>query len=145
VKPVIQQLPGDLNTALVQAVQQFPDSPFIRFSGIDTSFKEFDQAVAKLAGGLQSVGIGRNDKVMVMMRNSLEMVQTWFASNRLGAVWVPINSELKGLTLKNVIEAGDPKIALVDEEYQLEIKSTGFFTEESHFRQGWNSRRPEYR
>ena len=49
---------------------------------------------------------------MVMMRNSLEMVQTWFASNRLGAVWVPINSELKGLTLKNVIEAGEPKIAI---------------------------------
>ena len=136
VKPVIQQLPGDLNTALVRAVQQFPDSPFIRFSGIDTSFKEFDQAVAKLAGGLQSVGIGRNDKVMVMMRNSLEMVQTWFANNRLGAVWVPINSELKGLALKNVIEAGDPKIALVDEEYHLEIKSTAFFTEKDIFVKG---------
>ena len=36
VKPVIQQLPGDLNTAMVRAIQQFPDSPFIRFSGIDT-------------------------------------------------------------------------------------------------------------
>jgi hypothetical protein len=36
VKLVIQQLSGDLNTAMVRAIQQFPDSPFIRFSGIDT-------------------------------------------------------------------------------------------------------------
>ncbi|RDW58877.1 hypothetical protein BP6252_13353 [Coleophoma cylindrospora] len=135
-KPATQELPGDLNTALERAVQQFPNAPFIRFSGSDTSFKEFDQAVAKLAGGLRSIGICRDDKVMVMMRNSLEMVQTWFASNRLGAVWVPINSELKGLTLKNVIEAGEPKIAIVDAEFYSEIKSCGKFNEKDIFVKG---------
>lgn len=130
------QLPGDLNTALMKAVHEFPDAPFIRYSGADTSFKAFDLGVAKLAGGLQSVGIGRDDKVLVMMRNSLEMVQSWFASNRLGAVWVPINSELKGITLKNVVEAGEPKLALVDSEFYSEIISTGFFSENIVFVKG---------
>jgi acyl-coenzyme A synthetase/AMP-(fatty) acid ligase len=64
------------------------------------------------------------------------MVHTWFASNRLGAVWVPVNSELKGLTLKNVIEAGEPKIALVDAEFYDEIKSSGFFSSNAIFVKG---------
>jgi len=141
ISQVTFQSPDDLNMALRMAVQEFPDSPFIRFAGTDTSFKEFDQAVAKLAGGLESVGIGRNDKAMVMMRNGLDMVQSWFASNRLGAVWVPINSELKGLTLKNVIEAGEPKIAIVDSEYYSEVLSAEFFNNEDVFVRGGASMR----
>jgi acyl-coenzyme A synthetase/AMP-(fatty) acid ligase len=70
------------------------------------------------------------------VRNSLEMVHTWFATNRLGAVWVPVNSELKGITLKNVIEAGEPKIALVDAEFHDEIKSAGFFSSETIYVKG---------
>jgi crotonobetaine/carnitine-CoA ligase len=38
------------------------------------------------------------------MRNSLACLHTWFAANRLGAVWAPINTEFRGLTLKHVVD-----------------------------------------
>jgi crotonobetaine/carnitine-CoA ligase len=121
--PVVE----DLNNALSATVKQWPDRTFLRFAGVDVTFEEFDKSVAKLAGGLNGLGVQAGDKVLVMMRNSIEMVHTWFASNRLGAVWVPINSELKSITLKHVLEAAEAKIALVGEEFYADIESTNVF------------------
>jgi acyl-coenzyme A synthetase/AMP-(fatty) acid ligase len=53
----------------------------------------------------------------VMMRNSIEMVHTWFATMRLGAIWIPINSELKSVTLQHVIESTEAKILIIDPEF----------------------------
>lgn len=106
----------DINTALSYAVKTFPDRTFLRFGDQDTTFAQFDEMVGKLAGGLGMAGIGPGDRVLVMMRNSFEMVCSWMATNRVGAVWVPINVELKSITLKHVIEAANSKIAIVDRE-----------------------------
>lgn len=116
----------DINTALKHAVSSFPNQPFIRFSGRDTSFQQFDDLVAKLAGGFSSLGIGHGDRVLVMMRNSLEMVTSWLATNRLGATWVPINVQLRSVTLKHVIESADPKLVIVDADLRSEIEVLGF-------------------
>lgn len=104
----------DINTALGEAIKKFPDQTFLRFAGQDITFKTFDTMVSKLAGGLKQLGIGQDDRVLVMMSNSIEMVCTWMAVNRLGATWAPVNTELKSVTLRNVIQAAQPKLAVVD-------------------------------
>ena len=121
------QVAEDLNSALAIAVEQHPDRTFLRFAGADMTFCEFNDSVARLSGGLQSFGVQSGDKVLVMMRNSVEMVHTWFAANRIGAVWVPVNSELKSITLNHVAEAAEARIAIVDEEFFAEIQSTRIF------------------
>ncbi|KAF4985200.1 hypothetical protein FDECE_16741, partial [Fusarium decemcellulare] len=63
----------DLNTALELALEHFPNQPFIRFGGHDTTFLEFSRAVAALAGGLGESGVVSGDRVLVMMKNSVEM------------------------------------------------------------------------
>ncbi|KAF4463156.1 long-chain-fatty-acid-- ligase [Fusarium albosuccineum] len=113
----------DLNTALELAVERFPNQPFIRFGGHDTAFLEFSKAVAALAGGLRESGVVAGDRVFVMMKNSVEMASTWFAVNRLGATWMPVNTELKSVTLKHVIEAALPKLAIIDDEFLPEFQS----------------------
>ncbi|KAI1749878.1 putative coenzyme A synthetase [Xylaria castorea] len=107
----------DINSALVHAVKSFPDRTFIRFAGQDFTFRHADTEIGRLAGGLKYCGIEKGDRVLVMMRNSAEMVYLWMATNRLGAVWVPINVELKSVTLKHAVEAAQPKLAVVDEEF----------------------------
>ncbi|KAF7545211.1 hypothetical protein G7Z17_g9354 [Cylindrodendrum hubeiense] len=114
--------PRDINTALNLAVTSFPDRPFIRLAGRDITFGEFDAAVGKLSGGLKQAGIGPGDRVLVMMANSIEMVYSWMATNRLGAVWVPVNTELKSVTLKHVIQAAEPKLAIIDAALWSELK-----------------------
>ena len=106
--------PKDLNTALARAVSDQHSKVFLRFGDKDYTFEAFEASVAQFAGALRCLGVKAGDRVLVMMRNSIEMVQSWFATNRLGAVWVPINPELKSTTLKHVIECAAPKIALAD-------------------------------
>ncbi|EXL55776.1 hypothetical protein FOCG_06320 [Fusarium oxysporum f. sp. radicis-lycopersici 26381] len=115
----------DLNTALCNSVTNFPERPFFRFGGQDVTFQQFDTAVGALAGGLRKLGIASGDRVLVMMRNSVEMAYSWMAVNRLGAIWVPINPELKSVTLKGVITSAQPKLAIVDEALLPELQQTG--------------------
>ncbi|PVH79817.1 putative coenzyme A synthetase [Cadophora sp. DSE1049] len=140
--PTAASFAKDLNTALSNAISNDHDSIFLRFGKVDLTFSNFDSLVSKLAGGFQNLGIQSGDKVLVMMRNSVEMVTTWFAANRLGAVWVPINSELKSITLKHVVEAAEAKIAIVDEEFYAEIQGTAQFDENKIFTKGTSQAYP---
>jgi len=104
-----------LNSALRRAVARWSDRTFLRIEGRDVTFAEFDDGVGRLAAGLQAVcGIGRGDQVAVFLRNSLLCEHTWFAANRLGAVWVPINNEFRGLGLDTAVTLADARVFVVD-------------------------------
>ncbi|MCJ1319620.1 hypothetical protein MMC15_004956 [Xylographa vitiligo] len=105
---------ADLNTALLRAVQKAPDKVFLRFGEQDVTFSDFLARIQKLAGGLQAVGVREGDRVLVMMVNSIAMVEVWFATVYIGAVWAPINHELRSTTLQSVLRTLDPKLAIVD-------------------------------
>lgn len=126
----------DINAALKRVVDSFPDRTFLRFGGRDITFGEFDVAMRKLAGGLKRAGIQPGDRVLVMMANSVEMVYSWMATNQLGAVWVPVNTELKSVTLKHVIQAAQPKLAIVDVALWPELKSLNVLEDSSVYVHG---------
>jgi len=46
---------------------------------------------SRVAGGLAAAGIGRGDRVAVLMGNRFAFVETWLACQRIGAVAVPLN------------------------------------------------------
>ncbi|KAE8353030.1 hypothetical protein BDV28DRAFT_148454 [Aspergillus coremiiformis] len=117
----------DINTALTRAVESFPDKAFLRCQGQDITFRNLDRSVAALAGGLQRLGVQAGDHVLVMMRNSVEMVYTWIATNRLGVVWVPVNTDWQSSTLSHAVSAADAKIAIVDREFADLIRATEAF------------------
>lgn len=123
----------DINTALRHAAERAADKTFLRFDGKDESYGECYKKVLSLAEGLHHAGITSQDRVIVMMRNSMEMVHTWLATNFLGAVWVPINVEFRSITLKHVVEASQPKLAVVDAEFLDVFRSTSVLGDESIF------------
>ena len=47
------------------------------------------------------------------MHNSLDELVTWFALARLGAVHVPINTELIGASLTHVLQVTGARVAVV--------------------------------
>ncbi|KAK5050877.1 hypothetical protein LTR84_003436 [Exophiala bonariae] len=114
---------SNLNQALDIAVMRYPDRPFLRFPGHEISYAVFGARVSRLAGGLRELGVQPGDRVLVMMRNSIEMVETWMSTNRLGAIWVPINPELRSSTLHHAVLAVRAKLLIVDEGIYAEVKS----------------------
>lgn len=103
-----------LNAALARAVERWPDKVFMKIDGVEVTFAEFDDQVGRLATGLREAGLGRGDRLVVFMRNSLACVHTWFAANRLGAVWAPVNVEFRGLTLGHVLELAESQLFVCD-------------------------------
>ncbi|MBV9089326.1 MAG: long-chain-fatty-acid--CoA ligase [Mycobacteriaceae bacterium] len=68
-----------------------PDSTALRFLGKTTTWRELDRRVELLADALSRGGVGFGDRVLVLMLNRTEFVESVLATNRLGAIAVPVN------------------------------------------------------
>jgi crotonobetaine/carnitine-CoA ligase len=90
---------------------------FARFDGETITFAALDRASAAIAAGLASLGVGRGDRVAVMMRNSPAALALVFALMRSGMVWVPVNVHAVGEGLRHVLTHADPKALVADAEF----------------------------
>ncbi len=71
-----------------------PDTTALRFLGKTTTWRELDRRVDALADALSRRGVGLGDRVLVLMLNRSEFVEAVLATNRLGAIAVPVNFRL---------------------------------------------------
>lgn len=68
-----------------------PDAPALRFLGETTTWAQLDDRTHRLAAALRRRGVGFGDRILVVMLNRTEYVETIFAANLLGAIPVPVN------------------------------------------------------
>jgi fatty-acyl-CoA synthase len=68
-----------------------PEKAALRFLGKTTSWRELDTRVGALADALSRRGVGFGDRVLILMLNRTEFVESVLATNRLGAIAVPVN------------------------------------------------------
>ncbi|MCV7432720.1 long-chain-fatty-acid--CoA ligase [Mycolicibacterium bacteremicum] len=68
-----------------------PDKTALRFLGQTTTWAELDRRVDALAGALVRRGVEAGDRVLILMLNRTEFIETFLAANRLGAIAVPVN------------------------------------------------------
>ena len=71
-----------------------PDAPALRFCGQTTTWVQLQARVAALADALSRRGVVSGDRVMILMLNRTEFVESVLAANRLGAIAVPVNFRL---------------------------------------------------
>ncbi|WP_460358528.1 fatty-acid--CoA ligase FadD5 [Mycobacterium sp. ZZG] len=67
------------------------DQPALRFLGHTTTWAELDRRVSNLAGALHQRGVGFGDRVLILMLNRTEFIEAVLATNKLGAIAVPVN------------------------------------------------------
>jgi fatty-acyl-CoA synthase len=77
------------------------------------TYSQLSAASDRLAAGLLEFGIGRGDKVGILMPNSHVYVEALFAIAKLGAIAVPINARLKAEELRYVIVHSEIDMLLV--------------------------------
>ena len=81
-----------------------PDATALRFMGATTTWVELHRRVSRLAGALHRRGVGRGDRVMILMLNRPEFVETCLAATMLGAIAVPVNFRLTPPELVYLVE-----------------------------------------
>ncbi len=91
---------------------------FCQFGDEDLSIGQLAVRVARLASGLHALGIEPGDRVGVMLANHPDHIVTMLAVIKSGAIWVPINAQLTGASLRHVIEHADPRAIIADAAFR---------------------------
>ena len=73
------------------------------------TFKDMMEQSNRVANYLKSLGIGKGDKVMLILKRHFQFWPTMLACHKLGAVAIPATSQLKAHDLPDRFKAGDVK------------------------------------
>lgn len=92
------------------------DKTYLIFKDRSYSFAQMERQVKRLARGLAGLGIGRGDRVAMLVGNSPEFIWTWWAILALGAVMVPLNLRLTAREAAYIIGHSKSKLLVVDQQ-----------------------------
>ncbi|MCQ4628601.1 AMP-binding protein [Shinella sp. CPCC 100929] len=106
---------------LLKQAERFGSRPFLDLGGGSASFEQMLDLSTRLANGLRKLGVGRGDRVAMLLPSCLELVVTWFAAAHLGAIEVPNNPGLKGDFLCHNLNNCGAEVLIVDADVLPEL------------------------
>ena len=105
-----------------QAAEQ-GDRPFVRFEdGQAFTFRQLDAWTDELAGSLAALGVRAGDRVLGLVGNRAESIGTLFATVKLGAVWVPVNTGLRGAFLEHQLHNAEPCVVVLEDRLAANLR-----------------------
>lgn len=107
-----------------QRAIEYGDKMFAHFTAYnDTiSYQQMNMRTNCVANALRSLGIRKGDKICLFLPNCPELIYTWFAAAKLGAIYVPLNTSHKGNVLQYQLNDSDAKLLVVEEKFLDNIK-----------------------
>ncbi|MFN8228538.1 MAG: fatty-acid--CoA ligase FadD5 [Mycobacterium sp.] len=112
-QPYLARRQNWVNQLTRHALMQ-PDTPALRYQGSTVTWGELDRRVTALADALARRGIGVGDRVMILMLNRTEFVESFLAANRLGAIAVPVNFRLTAPELAFLVEDCESRVVITE-------------------------------
>ena len=86
-------------------------------SGREWTYAQLGSAVDNVARALAERGVGRGDRVLYQLYNGVEFALLYLATQRLGAVSVPVNYRLAPAETAHILRDSDPAVYVVDAEH----------------------------
>ncbi|MFT5531344.1 MAG: crotonobetaine/carnitine-CoA ligase [Candidatus Poriferisodalaceae bacterium] len=100
----------------VQA-QQHGERQFMSFEdGASLTFAELDRVTDQVATALAELGLEPGDRLLGLLTNSRAFMVLMIATHKRRAIFVPLNTELKGAFLEHQVHNSEPRIVAVDAE-----------------------------
>ena len=109
-----------LGDFLEKQVEKYPERDFMVYPdrNLRFTYKDFDERVNMLAKGLLTLGIGKGDHVGIWAKNVPDWLTFMFATAKIGAVLVTVNTAYKGHELEYVLKQSDMKTLAIIDGYQ---------------------------
>ena len=106
-----------LGALLDEAVTRHPDNEALVYVDRDLrmTYRQFGEVVDKLAKGLMALGVGKGEKVALWATNIPYWVALQFATAKIGAVLLTVNTNYKSAELAYLLEQSEcENIFLID-------------------------------
>lgn len=87
------------------------------------SFWEFNKRINRLANALSNLGVRKGDKVATILPNCLELLESYLAIIKIGAVIVPLSHLLRGKGLLNLLRDSDTSSVITSSCFAGELNS----------------------
>lgn len=116
-----------IGEVLARNSRKYPEKLALVFQEKRFSYKDFNNRVNRLANYLYSQGVRHSDKVGILLYNGNEILEAYFAANKLGAVAVPVNFRFVRSEIEYILNHSDSSVLIYDEKFTdivKEIKSS---------------------
>lgn len=83
-------------------------------AGRDTTYGELREQVAHVRGGLSALGVGKGDRIALLLGNGLCFVDVYLAALGLGAVTVPLNPASPAPEIERELSTVAAKVVVIE-------------------------------
>ena len=109
--------------ALEKNAENYPDKVAVVFGNRRFTYAELERRVNSLAAGLKELGVKVHDRVAILLYNCSEYIEIGFATNKLGAAWLPMNYRLAGEELAYILNNAEASILISEKDFIPTIES----------------------
>ncbi|HKX09394.1 MAG TPA: AMP-binding protein, partial [Stellaceae bacterium] len=102
-----------------------PERLFARFEGAPISLAALGRQADAFASAVRHRGVGRGDRVAVMLRNSPAALAVAFGLARAGAIWVPVNVQQRGEGLRYILDHCEPRLVVAEADLVSTVRESG--------------------
>ena len=81
------------------------------------TFAELNARANRVANALLAMGVGPGDRVVLLLKNSVEFVETYFAVAKIGAVLVPVNWRLVAAEIAYILQDCGARALVYDSDF----------------------------
>jgi len=101
--------------------QRRGDRPAVRFEGRSLTYADIHQNVNRVGNALLDCGVENGDRVLMVLLDGPEFVETFFGAIKIGAVPVPVNTLMRSSDYRFFLEDSRAKIAVVARGLMTEV------------------------
>ena len=103
-------------TVLERALERDPAHEALVCADARLTYEELDRAAERAAGALAAMGVKKDDVVAVSLPNASDVVITFHAVARLGAIWLGVNRNLAPPEKRFILGDADARLLLASPE-----------------------------
>lgn len=100
-----------------------PDRSAMIFEGKRYTYAMFADRVNRMSNVLHKLGVEKGDRVAMFQVNCPECLETYFATAKLGIIYVPLNFRAKSDELQYMLEHSEAKALILGNRYVDMVKS----------------------
>jgi long-chain acyl-CoA synthetase len=100
-----------------EQAKQRGDQPALTYGGRTTTFAELDRTASRVANGLAAEGVGPQDRVAFIDKNSPEWFELLFGGAKINAVNVSVNWRLAPREMAQIVNDAHAKVLVVGGEF----------------------------
>jgi crotonobetaine/carnitine-CoA ligase len=106
------------------AVADAPDRTWLLTPDLELTYAQALARIERAATALRDLGIGPDDRVIVVARNTADHLLCWFALMEVGAIQVPVNPASSTEELAGFRHQVEPALVVDDENLPALFSST---------------------